>query len=316
MALSVSQLASVTEQHFIKKIVDGVFDSNSLLFRLKKKGIKYSGGRNIVQPLVYATTTAAGAYQGYEVLSTAPNDNITAAVFEYRQHYAHMAISGQEELQNSGPEQMLSLLDAKRQVAQMTLEHNLGTGVQGSNSSGKDIDGMGLLLVGATSTYAGISSDDMSTWVANVHTLLTAGTLTLKDMQLAWGASTIGSDHPTCIATKQRVYDKFWSLLQPDQRFVSTEMGNAGFQSLSFNGVPVLVDSHITGTASTADNWMEFLNERYLHLAIHKDFNFRVVPIPVQRDQDVKMVRILFAGNLICSNRRMQGVIKTINPDL
>ena len=293
-----------------------MFASNPLLFRFREKGIKYGGGRVFTQPLVYAKTDAVGSFEGAEILSTTINDNVTAAEFNYRQYYAHIGITGRDELLNSGKEGIHNLLEAKRQVAEWTLSDTMGTDLQGSNSTGKKIDGLGSIL-STSSTYAGIAVADMADWAAKQRTLGVAGTLTLLEMQKAMGVATVGADKPTVIVTRQSVYDKIWSLVQPDQRFVDKKMADAGFQNIVFNGVPILVDSHVPGSdGGSADNYVEFLNEKYLWLGTHSGADWKVVPIPVQKDQDVKMVRILWAGNLLCSNRRMQGFISTVNPSL
>lgn len=316
MALSVSQLASITQEEIVPEMYENIFNSNPLLFRLKEKGIKKDGGLKIQVPLAYASTTAAGAFEGYDVLSTSPNDQITAAQFEWRQSYAHVSISGREELINSGKNAFHNLLEAKRMIAERTMEDNLGTALQGSNSGGKDIDGLASVLSTST-TYGGIAVADFAAWVAKVPSLAVAGTLTKLEIQKLIGQVTIGSDRPSVLVTRQSVYDKIWSLWEGQQRFEDGKMADAGFQSMRVNGLPLVVDSHVTGGDGGAQtNWLEALNERYLWLYGHKDCDFKVVPIPPQRDQDVKHVRILWAGNLACTERRMQGVIKTIDPAL
>jgi len=316
MALSVSQIASITHRLILPKMVENIFGSNPVLFRLKDKGIKYSGGRVIQQPLVYKKTDAVGSFEGAEILSTTLNDNLTNAEFAWRQYYGTIGITGRDELLNSGKEGILNLLEAKRLVTELTLMDTMGTDLQGSNSSGKALDGLGSVL-SDTTTYAGIATADFSDWKAKVRTLSVAGTLTLIEMQKAYGATVVGSDHPSVIVTRQSVFDKLWTLYQPDQRFTDSKMASAGFSTLMFNGIPIVVDSHVTGTdGGNQDNWIQFLNERYLWLATHSDSNFKVVAIPPLKDQDVKIVRILWAGNLLCSNRRMQGVIKTVDPNL
>lgn len=316
MALSIGQLASFTQNYIVPKAVEQIFGSNPLLFRLKEKGIKYTGGLVYRQPLGNVRTSSAGAFRGFDLLATAANDQFTSAEFELRQHYAHITVSGQEELKNSGKEAILDLMEMKRQMAEMTLEDNLGSGLQGTNSTGKDIDGLGICL-DATDTYAGIAVADMSSWAAQERTLTAAGTLTKLEIQKLIGACTVGADKPTVLATRQSVYNKVWNLWEGQQRFTDGKMADAGFQSMKIDGIPLVVDSHITGGDGGAQtNWLEALNERYLFLLTHKDCDFKVVPIPTQKDQDVKMVRILWAGNLACSSRRMQGVIKTIDPDL
>jgi hypothetical protein len=316
MALTYTQLASITHELIVPKAVDNIFNSNPLLFRFKERGIKYDGGRDIVQPLVYATTNAVQAYEGSQVLSTEINDNLTAAVYNWRQYSAFFGVTGREELINNGKNGIVNLLKTKQKVCELSLLDKLGTDLQASNSSGVAIDGLGLTL-STSSTYGGIATADMSTWAAKNKSLSVAGTLTLFELQQLQGKATIGADSPTVFVTRQQVYDKIWSLVQPDQRFVDATMANAGFGGIKFNGKPIVVDSHVTGSdGGTQDNWVEALNEAYIGLAIHQDVNFKTVPIPQVKDQDVKMVRIFFAGNLWCSARRMQGFISTIDPAL
>lgn len=256
------------------------------------------------------------AYEGSEVLSTEINDNLTAAVYDWRQYSAFFGVTGREELINNGKNGIVNLLKTKQKVAELSLLDALGTDLQGSNSTGKKLDGLGLTL-STSSTYGGIAVADMAAWVAKQRTLGTAGTLTLFEMQKLQGITTIGADHPTVFVTRQSVYDKIWSLCQPDQRFTDATMANAGFGGVKFNGIPIVVDSHVSGSdGGSQNNYLEALNEAYIGLAIHSDVNFKTVPIPQVKDQDVKMVRIFFAGNLWCSARRMQGFISTIDPDL
>ena len=315
MALSYSQLASITHELIVPKAVDNVFNSNPLLFRFKERGIKYDGGRDIVIPLVYDDVNAVEAYEGAQVLSTEINDNLTAAVFNWRQYSAFFGVTGREELINNGKNGVVNLLKTKQKVCELSLLNQLGTDLQGSNSGGVSLDGLGLTL-STSSTYGGIAVADMAAWAAKAQTI-TANTLTLFDMQKLQGQTTIGADHPTVFVTRQSVYDKIWSLIQPDQRFVDKTMGEAGFGGIKFNGLPIVVDSHVTGSdGGGTNNQLQALNEAYVGLAIHTDVNFKTVPIPQVKDQDVKMVRIFFAGNLWCSARRMHGMISTIDPAL
>jgi len=316
MALSIGQLASFTQNYIVPKAVENVFGSNPLLYRLREKGIKYTGGLEYRIPLAHTATSSAGSFSGYDLLATAANDQFTSAAIQLRQNYATVTVSGREELLNSGKEAILDLMEMKRQMAEMTIEDNLGTALQGSNSGGKDLDGLGSIM-STTTDYAGIAVANMAAWKAKVQSLAVAGTLTKLELQKLLGVATVGADKPTVLVTRQSVFDKIWSLWEGQQRFEDGAMADAGFQSMRINGVPLVVDSHVTGSdGGSQDNWIEALNERYLFLLTHKDCNFKVVPIPAQKDQDVKMVRILWAGNLACSSRKMQGVIKTIDPAL
>lgn len=316
MALSIGQLASITQSHIIPKAVEQIFGSNPLFFRFKEKGVKYDGGLTIRQPLVYASTSSVTDFSGYDILPTAPNNQITAAEYQWRQYAGMVTISSEEELKNSGSNGIMNLLEVKKDALALSLEDMLGTDLQGSNSTGKKLDGLGLLFT-AAGTYGAVAPADLAQWESRIHSLIAAGTLTKLDMQRMVGLATVGADKPSVGATRQSVFDKIWSLWEGQQRFVDSKMADAGFTTITFNGIPVVVDSHISGSdGGTADNWLMFLNERYLNLFMHKDWNFRVTPIPAQRDQSLKIIRTEVALNLACSRRNMHVVTKTINPNL
>ena len=106
-------LSSLTRDKFLPVLVDNIFNSNPLAVKLLKNAEKIDGGRKIITPLEYATNSAQGFYSGYDVLDTTPSDPITTAVWDWKQAYANISISGEEELRNSGDSMVLSLLKSK-----------------------------------------------------------------------------------------------------------------------------------------------------------------------------------------------------------
>ena len=134
-------------------------------------------------------------------------------------------------------------------------------------------------------------------------------------MQQLYGACAIDDDHSTLGILTQLLYDKFWSLLQPQQRFTDKDVAKAGFQSLMFNGMPCAVDSKCEIIAAT-EHTMYMLNEDYLDFVTHKDENFRFEPFAKPLDRNMQIAKIYWMGNLTSSNCRMQGKLQYINPAL
>lgn len=96
----------------------------------------------------------------------------------------------------------------------------------------------------------------------------------------------------------------YWGLLQPHQRLMSKEMAGIGFENvLTFNGSPLLADSHQQA------NTMYFLNEDFLKLYVHSQEDMRFEKITQIEGQAATLGRIFFAGNLVCSGRRFQGLL-------
>lgn len=316
MALTNNELAATTHRWIRPRMIENIFDSNPLLKRLRMSQARYDSGRTIVEPLANADIDSVFSFEGAEVLPTAINENFTAAEFNWRQYGAHFGITGADEIQNSGREGILKLLKMKQKVTELSVANLLGTDLQAAQS-GKSLDGLGTTL-STTLDYGGIAVSDFALWKAKIATLVTANTLALIDIQKLQGQLTIEGARPTVMACRQSVYDKIWSLLQGSIRYtgVDQQMADAGFGGITFNGVPIVVDSHVDGTdGGNNDNHLRCLNENFLGLVTHSKFDFKVVPIPTLKDQDVKLVRMLWAGNLTCSARRLQGEYQVIDPD-
>lgn len=300
MALTYSQISAITQSKIIPKMVDNIFDSNPLLQRARKKFYtKVDGGTSIIQPLNYAQVTATGWYSGADTLDTTDNDVFTAAEYSWKQIYANISISRLDEIKNSGDAAILKFVKQKVQVAEKTIEDQMGTGLYNAGSNAKAIGGL-RLIVGTSNTVGGISQSSYSWWQAQVDSTTT--TLTLAALQSRDNACTIGNDGPTVMMTTRTLYNSLYALYQPQQRFMDSETAKGGFSSLMFNAKPVIVDSH------SPANYVWFLNEDYLNLYYHPDENFRFEPFQKPVNQNVKVAKIFWAGAFGTSNARMQGV--------
>lgn len=304
MALSYDQISAITQKKFIPKLVDNIFDSNALLQRTKKKSYeKIDGGTSIMVPLNYAQASAGGWYSGADTLSTTDNDVMTAAEYQWKQIYKSVSINRLDELKNSGDAAILKLVKNKVQIAEKSIQDDMGTGIYSAGTDAKSIVGLRSIL-STSNTVGGISQTTYSWWAAQVDSSTT--TLTLAAMQSRDQAATIGNDGPTVIMTTRALYNAYYALLQPSQRFVDSETGKGGFTSLMFNGKPVIVDAHCPSAH------MLFLNEQYLHLFYHADEDFRFEPFAKPINQNVKVAKIFWAGAYGSSNCRMQAAMTAL----
>ena len=55
---------------------------------------------------------------------------------------------------------------------------------------------------------------------------------------------------------------------------------------------------------------MYMLNTNYLQLVVHRDADLEIMDEMRPINQDGVVIPILWMGNLVCSNRAQQGVIK------
>lgn len=304
MALTYDQISAITQKKFIPKLYDNIFDSNPLLQRIKKKAYeKVDGGTTIMVPLNYAQASAGGWYSGADTLSTTDNDVMTAAEYQWKQIYKSISINRLDEIKNSGDAAILKFVKQKVQIAEKSIMDDMGTGLYSAGTDAKSIIGLRVIL-STSNTVGGISQSTYSWWQAQIDSTTT--TLTLAAMQSRDNAATIGNDGPTVIMTTRSLYNSYYGLLQPQQRFMDSETAKGGFTSLMFNGKPVIVDSH------APSGHMDFLNEDYLHLFYHPDEDFRFEPFAKPINQNVKVAKIFWAGAFGSSNCRMQAAMTAL----
>lgn len=255
-------------------------------------------------PLNYAVPTASGWYFGADTLNVTDNDQITAAEYAWKALYTNISILRTDELKNSGDEQMVSLVKAKVKIAEKQMEDQLGTGIFSNATNAKSIVGL-QQIVATGNTIGGISQSTNSWWQAGSVDSTTT-TLSLSAMQTVWNLCTIGSWTPSVGVTTRSIFNSYYALLQPQQRFQDADTAAGGFQSLLFNGLPVIPDSHAPASA------FYFLNEDYIHLWAHKDEDMRFEPFAKPVNQNVKVAKIYWMGAYGSSNIRLQGALTAI----
>jgi hypothetical protein len=272
---NLSEIITTTLRNRTGKLADSVTDNNAILYKMKQKGrVKpVSGGRTIVQELEYAENSNAMWYSGYDTLSTAVQDVMTAAEFDYKQAAVAITISGLEQLQNAGKEQIIDLLEARISNAEKSLDNMIAAGMyaNGTGSAGKEIGGLQLLVADTNNsgTVGGINRATYSFWQnvsrdsSNNSVTLSASTIQ-SEMNIMYLNTSRGKDHPDLIVSDNTLFRYYWESLQTIQRITNTKMAEAGFQNLQYMGADVVFDGGIGGNCPA--NHMYFLEgSRTIH---------------------------------------------------
>lgn len=320
---NVSDVVATTIESRSKIIRDNVSKNNALLAYLSKRGnIKtISGGPLIYEEISFAENGNGGAYSGYDLLPVAAQDVISAAQFSIKQYAVPVVISGLEQLQNSGKEAQLDLMDARLGVAEDTMANLIAQGVYGDGTaySGKAITGLDAAVeatatASQTSTYGGISRTTWSFWrnyCVTSQDISTAAKVQAV-MNTAWANLVRGIDQPDVIIMDTNFWKDYMASLQAIQRFAGTETANLGFPTVKFFGADVVLDGGIGGFAGSGvstEGTAYFLNTKFLKFRPHKDRNM-VALSPNKRyavNQDAEVQILGWAGNLTSAGSKFQG---------
>lgn len=313
-----SEAMTFTLDNRSKALADNTSKANALLARLKTKGKQkpVSGGLTIVQEIEYAQNSSIKRYSGYEAVSINPSDVFTAAQYDFKQLAVAVSISGLEQLQNSGPDAMLDLMESRIANAEKTMMNTLASDVysDGTADGGKQIGGLQLLVSDTgTGTVGGINSSTWAFWRSQVFDFsansLTPGKDTIQTaMNQLYLNLSRGADTPDLIVADATYFRYYLESLQAIQRITSSGEASAGYQSLKFMNADVVMDGGYFGSAPASHMYM--LNTEYIHYRPHRDRN--MVPLGGDRfsvNQDALVRLIGFAGNMTVSNRSLQGCI-------
>jgi hypothetical protein len=274
------------------------------------------GGRTLVQELEYAENSTFQYYSGYEVLNVAPSEVFSAAEFNWKQAAVNVTWSGLEaDVQNTGREKVIDLLEGRISNAKRTMSNNLSTGIfsDGTGSSSKQVGGLQSLVADApaTGTVGGINRATYSFWRNQVYDFsdesVTASDSTIqkamRTLYLACKKGSSASEAPDFAVAGTSYFEFFWNSLTTIQRITTDDTGVAGFDSLKFRKSDVFHDED----CNTARMYM--LNTQYLFWRPHRNRNM----VPLERkgaiNQDATVVPIVWAGNMTMSNAARQGVM-------
>ncbi len=315
-----TDILTTTIESRTRQLADNVTNNNAVLKRMSERGkIKtFSGGHKILQELSFAENSNAGFYSGYDLLPVGVSDVLSAAEYNIKQAAVPVVISGLEQIQNSGREAMIDLMEGRLGVAESTLANLLTAGIysDGTGFGGKEIDGLNAAvpLDPTAAPYGGIDGATFTFWQNAVSDQTAAGTdaTTIQGFWNGlWAQLVRGMDRPDLIMTDNVAWTTYLASLQAQQRFTNTNTADAGFMSVKFMDADVVLDGGIyngSGSGCPAGTAF-FLNCDYIHWRPHAQRN--MVPLSPNRryatNQDAEVQIICFAGNLTTSGRQFQG---------
>ena len=143
--------------------------------------------------------------------------------------------------------------------------------------------------VTASGSFAGQGLADMRTLRDNIMIRKQAGGVT--------------PDFAVCTATVKQLYE---AALVPSIRYESRQAADASFESLKFSSMVVELDNN----CPSGNLFM--LSSKVLQFVVHSDANWQVGKFVEPTNQDARVAKVIWMGNLISSNPRCLGKLTGI----
>lgn len=304
-----TEMVTTTLRKHYREVTDNVSANNALYSRMKKKGnIKTEdGGYEIAIPLDYAENGTYQRYSGYDPLDTSASDVLSAAKYDWAQVALHVTASGRELRMNNGEAAMIKLVKARVKNAMRTAANNMSVDIYSTGALSNQIGGLGALVTAdGTGTVGGIVSGTYTFWKNKFsQTGTPSATTIIGEMNTLWLTLVRGNDKPDLIVSSQDFYNYYESALQANQRYASSQSASAGFESLKYKTADVIFDSN--SNFGTTQKVMYFLNTDFLYMIEHSDAKWSQDDEKVPTNQDAVIVPIYWMGQLVTSNRSLQG---------
>jgi len=302
------------------KVTDNVSEHNALLNIMKRKGnIKtVDGGYEIQEPLEYAENGTYQRYSGYEQLNTQASDVLTSAKYEWQQVALHVTASGKELRMNSGKNAMINLVKARKKNAMNTAKNQFSVDIYSDGTETNQIGGLAnIIQTNGQGTVGGINSATYTFWrnqfkemtgTNNAASPSAANAASmLADMNGLWLATTRGSDKVDLINMTHDLYALYELGQQQLQRYSDGDLAKQGFVSLKYKSADVVFDDNTN--FATTDEKAYFINTDYLYLVQHKEAQWTPDEEKKPVNQDAVVIPMYWMGNMVCTNRDLQGVL-------
>lgn len=309
-----TEMVTTTLRNHPSEVADNVSNHNAIYRRLKQNGkiTALSGGYEIVKPLDYAENATFQRYNGFDTLNIGASDVLTAAKYDWVQSAVHVVASGRELRLNSGKEAMINLVKSRITNAKRTAANNMSVDIYSDGSLSNQMGGLAnIIQTAGTGTVGGINSSTYTFWknkfreASGTNAISKASIKT--EMNNLWLSLNRGMDKPDLLVSSQDFFSMYWESLQDLQRYAQADSATAGFQSLKYVTADIIFDSN--SNFSTTAEKMYFLNTDYLELVEHRDARWTQLDDKLSVNQDGEVIPIIWMGQLVCSNRSLQGVL-------
>jgi len=309
-----TEMVSTTLRNSATDVADNVSKHNALLNRLKKKGkvMNLSGGYEIQVPLEYAENSTYQRYGGYDTLNTNASDVVTSAKYDWAQIALHVVSSGRELRQNSGKEAMINLVKTKKANALKTAANNFSVDLYSDGSLTNQIGGLAnIVQTNGQGTVGGINSATWTFWRNKFREITGTDAYTkdtiVQEFNKLWLPLNRGADKPDLIVLSHDFYSVYEASQQQLQRYMDADMAQSGFIGLKYKTADVIFDDNTNFTTTAEKGY--FLNTDYLYVGQHKEAQWSQDDEKRPINQDAIVIPYYWMGNLICSNRALQGVL-------
>ena len=320
-----NNLYTTTWQNMKGKVADQIFDATPFWFWMRQNGglESVAGGRFLSEPLRFAKSDNVAFVERGSTMSLADKEFLTIAHDNWRYLADSIVRFGVDDQQNRGKNQIISLMNSKLANSRDSLIDKMEETLAGTAQTGLAFNSLVDIVADdpTTGTLHNIDAAAETWWRSQTQDMAsdsfaTFGTNRMNKMVNSC-SNNMRQDTPDIIMSGQQPFELYWEETLLQKQIHNKTMGDAGFQTIEFRGIPMvwspqIPSDDITGTKGR----IYFLNTRFLKFKYDPQLFFDMTewkPIPSQVNDNA--AQVVTAGNLMTSRRRVHGVMFDIDTE-
>ena len=304
LGTSVGSLVATTLANYRKEMADNIFTAIPVLaYMLGKNRMTEDGGATIVVPVMYAKSTTAKSYAGDDIIDTTIQDPFLPAQYQWRFYASPVSVLGTvAEVKNQGQSAVINYVKALIQHAESSIKDKLNLDLYAAAVGASAINSLAT-LIDSSGTVGEINGSTQSWWQSTEVASGSFAARGLSDLRNIYTTSSQRNPQgvPDLIASDGTSYQAYEATLVPTVRYNDVKMGDLGFETLKYHSATWVHDANATSGV------IYVMHTPSLNLVTHSKRNFKIGDFVESITQDVKVAKVLWAGELVTSNRRKHG---------
>jgi len=307
-------LLSTTLAYRTRQLWDNLTDAVTL-FKIVQGIQSTHAGHRLEFPLLYGSNTTVESRGDYDTIDMTKQDGITMGYIGWRDLSGSIVISERERAQNSGREQVVSLLESKFKQLEVTFRNTLNSHLFADGTANAHrLQGLPYWLSTSTGTVAGINDATNTWWQNQSQTSIGSFASNGRDKwRTLRNDCSLGmtNDQVTHIVTTQTVYEAYEKTLEAAERLsIDSRPGIVDPipEGLKFGAARVYWDDDCTSQTAY------FLNTRDQKISFTTlpGHNMKMSPMRHPVNQRVEGAILTLTGNLCFKARRTSGIANGI----
>ena len=255
-------------------------------------------------------------------VSTAAQDNVRPAFYNWKHYSGAATFSFFEELVSMGETALANLVTEEMDNEVRSLAELIGEDIYADG--GADAINTLANLISADDSIGGLDGTNYvknGGW--NARGLSARGTVPasidfasgafstqgLADLRTCWYNATEGSQQPTVGLTGQTNLARYEGVLQPQERYTNASMADGGFMNLAFKTVPMIADSKCEEMASGT---IFLVNTNATRMVVLSGADFQFRPPHEAQNQEATSAKLLWKGQLVTDDRRLNNKMTSV----